>query len=102
MSTRRDTENERRRLAMERHRDVGHPEHYDGPCWGPTPEDYEWADRQMIPKVAVHFIGGPWAGQTFEIDRVVGPLFGVGHEIGKHYWLDTKSDPPTYHWDGGE
>jgi hypothetical protein len=20
---------------------------YDGPCWGPTQADYEWADQQM-------------------------------------------------------
>lgn len=49
-------------------------------------------------KVEVHFVGGPWAGQTYKVDRVVGPVFGVGHEIGNHYWLDSKSDPPTYHW----
>ncbi len=51
------------------------------------------------PKATVHFSGGPWAGQTYETERVIGPLFAVGHEIGNHYWLDTKSDPPTYYWD---
>lgn len=53
-------------------------------------------------KVVVHFDGGPWDGQTYEVERVVGPVFAVGHEVGNHYWLDTKSDPPTYHWDGTE
>lgn len=50
-------------------------------------------------KVEVHFRGGPWAGQTYEVERVVGPVFAVGDEIGNHYWLDSKSDPPTYIWD---
>lgn len=50
-------------------------------------------------KIEVHFRGGPWNGQTYEVERVVGPLFAVGHEIGNHYWLDSKSDPPTYFWD---
>jgi len=49
----------------------------------------------------VAFVGGPWDTQTIEVERVVGPVFGVGHHIGNHYWLDTKSgDPPKYHWDG--
>lgn len=52
------------------------------------------------PKVTVHFIDGPWSGQSYEVERVVGPVFGAGHEVGNHYWLDTKSDPPTYFWDG--
>lgn len=48
--------------------------------------------------VTVHFAGGPWDQRTTEVDRVVGPVFAVGHEVGNHYWLDSKSDPPTYHW----
>lgn len=51
-------------------------------------------------RFTVHFRGGPWDGQTTEVERVVAPVFAVGHEVGNHYWLDTKSDPPTYHWDG--
>lgn len=53
-------------------------------------------------RVAVHFKGGPWADQTAEVERVVGPVFAVGNLIGNHYWLDTKSDPPTYVWDGSD
>jgi hypothetical protein len=53
-------------------------------------------------KTTLHFAGGPWNGRAYEADRVVGPVFAVGHEIGNHYWLDSKSDPPTYHWDGAE
>lgn len=49
----------------------------------------------------VMLYGGPWAG-TVDIDHVVGPVFAVGHPIGNHYWLDVKSDPPAYHWDGHE
>lgn len=65
---------------------------------------YEEAVRvaDARPKTTVHFSGGPWARQTYEVKHVVGPLFAVGHEIGNHYWLDTKSDPPTYVWDGTE
>lgn len=54
-------------------------------------------------KVVVRFAGGPWDGQTAQVDMAVAPVFAVGHEIGNHYWLDTKSgDEPTYHWDGHE
>lgn len=49
--------------------------------------------------ITVHFKGGPWDGQTTNVERVVGPVFAVGHQIGNHYWLDTKSAPPTYFWD---
>ena len=53
------------------------------------------------PKVTVYFAGGPWDGQHTEVDMATAPLFAVGHSIGGHYWLDTKSgDKPTYHWDG--
>lgn len=31
-------------LAMEHHRTVGHPKGYEGPCWGPTRDDYAHAD----------------------------------------------------------
>jgi hypothetical protein len=52
-------------------------------------------------KVEVGFIGGPWDSQTTEIDHVVAPVFAAGHQIGSHYWLDTKSaGTPMYHWDG--
>lgn len=52
-------------------------------------------------KTTVHFVGGPWDGQSYEVERVVAPVFGAGHPIGNHYWLDTKSgNTPTYHWDG--
>jgi hypothetical protein len=40
---------------------------------------------------------GEYADDT---KRLTAPVFAVGHEVGNHYWLDTKSDPPTYHWDG--
>lgn len=30
--------------ALERHREVGHPEGYDGPCWGPTAADFAFVD----------------------------------------------------------
>lgn len=53
--------------------------------------------------VTVHFSGGPWHGKTTDVERVVGPVFGPGHEVGNHYWLDTKgTGQPTYHWDGAE
>ena len=48
----------------------------------------------------VTFVGGPWDEKTTRVDHIVAPVFGPGHEIGNHYWLDTESDPPTYHWDG--
>jgi hypothetical protein len=49
----------------------------------------------------VKFIGGPWAGETTTVERVVGPVFAVGHEVGNHYWLDSKSEgTPLYYWDG--
>lgn len=52
-------------------------------------------------RVTVHFSGGPWDGKTTDIERVVAPVFGPGHEVGNHYWLDTTgTGPPTYHWDG--
>lgn len=60
-----------------------------------------WADAcgaAPVRKITVHFQGGPWNGTTYEVERVIGPLFAVGHEIGNHYWLDSKSDPPTYFW----
>lgn len=47
----------------------------------------------------VHFVGGPWDEKVVEVDRVVGPVFAAGHEIGNFYWLDAESDPPTYRWD---
>jgi hypothetical protein len=50
--------------------------------------------------IAVHFAGGPWDGQSVMVDRIVGPVFAVGHVIGNHYWLDARSSPPTYHWWG--
>lgn len=52
-------------------------------------------------KITVRLFGGPWNG-TVEVDHVVGPVFAVGDPIGNHYWLDSKSDPPTYWWRGGE
>ena len=54
-------------------------------------------------KTEVAFSGGPWNRQTFKVDQVVAPVFAVGHEIGNHYWLDTKgSGTPTYYWDDTE
>lgn len=50
----------------------------------------------------VHLVGGPWDGQQIEVECVVGPVLAVGHKVGNHYWLDTKSDPPAYHWDGAQ
>lgn len=65
-----------------------------------TPVPPDSGDHGRSKWHVVHFSGGPWDAKTMEIERVVGPLFAVGHEIGNHYWLDTKSDPPTYVWDG--
>ena len=56
-------------------------------------------ENHSPPPVVVRFVGGPWDGQTVEVERVVGPVFAAGHEVGNHYWLDTKSDPPTYFWE---
>lgn len=50
------------------------------------------------PPITVHFEGGPWHGKTAAIDTVTAPVYAVGHDTGKHYWLDTNSNPPTYHW----
>jgi hypothetical protein len=50
----------------------------------------------------VHFTGGPWDGKTYDAERIVAPVFAAGHLIGNHYYLDTKSEPPTYFWDGTE
>jgi hypothetical protein len=47
----------------------------------------------------VYFDGGPWDGKSTDVDRVVGPLFALGDDVGSHYWLDPNSDPPTYHWE---
>jgi hypothetical protein len=67
------------------------------------PGTWQGVRRPLAPKITVHFQGGPWHGQTYEVEQVVGPVFGVGHEIGNHYWLDSKSgNTPTYHWDGTE
>lgn len=49
-------------------------------------------------KITVHFEGGPWHGQTYEAATVTAPVFAVGSATGRDYWLDTKSDPPTYRW----
>jgi hypothetical protein len=46
----------------------------------------------------VHFDGGPWNYETATVDNVVGPVFSAQHNIGRNYWLDTASDPPTYRW----
>lgn len=48
--------------------------------------------------ITVHFDGGPWAGRTALMRTVTAPVFAVGDAEGKHYWLDSASDPPTYHW----
>lgn len=48
----------------------------------------------------ITFYGGPWDGEHSDVFMVTGPVFSVGHAIGSHYWLNTKSDPPRYHWDG--
>jgi hypothetical protein len=53
-------------------------------------------------RATVRFIGGPWDDKTADMNHVTAPVFAPGHEVGNHYWLDTKSDPPTYHWDGTE
>lgn len=57
--------------------------------------------RGVVPSSAVVMVfkGGPWDGQS-HAGRVTAPVFAVGDSIGNHYWLDTKSDPPTYIWDG--
>ena len=50
-------------------------------------------------RFSVTFDGGPWDGTTVAVDRVTGPVFAPGDEVGNHYWLDRKSDPPTYVWE---
>ncbi len=51
--------------------------------------------------IEVAFSGGPWDGQKISVEHFVGPVFGVGHAVGSHYWLDSKGrGTPTYHWDG--
>ena len=37
---------ERYRRALKRHREVGEPDGYDGPCWGPTAADYAYIDAE--------------------------------------------------------
>ena len=64
-------------------------------------DEWETALRETHPGHEVTFKGGPWDEQKWTVERVVGPVFAVCHAIGGHYWLDSKSDPPTYHWDGG-
>ena len=70
--------------------------------------NYTLAQRLGMPDEEEHttqvtFAGGPWNGQTYGVERVVGPVFAVGHVIGNHYWLDSKGrGTPTYHWDGTE
>ena len=58
--------------------------------------------RDQPDTFTIHFQGGPWGGQTAQVERIVAPVFAVGHIVGNHYYLDTKSDPPTYFWDGTE
>lgn len=63
-----------------------------------------WSMSPDPAPITAHFAGGPWDGKTVDVARIVAPVFGPGHEIGNHYWLDTKgaSGAPTYHWDGTE
>ena len=57
------------------------------------------ARRQSIPPpTTVRFVGGPWNAKTAEVDAVTGPVFSAGDRIGCNYWLEGKSDPPTYRW----
>jgi hypothetical protein len=46
----------------------------------------------------VWFHGGPWAGAHVAVRTITAPVFASGSEVGRHYWLDARSDPPTYHW----
>lgn len=41
---RKTTGSPRYKLARKHHRC---PEGWEGPCWGPTDEDYAWADAQI-------------------------------------------------------
>ena len=50
--------------------------------------------------VTVHFTGGPWDGKTTVVKTVTAPVFAAGDNVGNHYFLDTESDPPVFHWDG--
>lgn len=83
----------------------------DGPVWRSDGRYRDWSTLvdefgpvEVIytptePRVVtVHFSGGPWNGQTIEVERVISPVFLPGNEVGNHYWLDIKSDPPTYFW----
>lgn len=74
------------------------PLDHTGPHGRPYVAFRYWGDED--PKTRVSFNGGPWDQETAEVGRVVGPVFAVGHQVGNHYWLNSKSDPPTYHWDG--
>lgn len=69
--------------------------------WAEVREKYLPAskNRAAPPRaITVRFSGGPWGGTTREVEKVVGPVFAPGDEVGNHYWLDTKMDPPTYFW----
>lgn len=46
----------------------------------------------------VYFEGGPWRDSHVAVRTITAPVFDVGSEVGKHYWLDQDSDPPTYRW----
>lgn len=50
------------------------------------------------PPITVHFEGGPWHDKAVAIDVVTAPVYSVSDEVGRNYWLDTNSTPPTYHW----
>jgi hypothetical protein len=54
------------------------------------------------PRTTVHFDGGPWNGRSVPMETVTAPAFSPSHSIGRNYWLDTKSDPPTYRWQNND
>lgn len=54
-------------------------------------------DIADIAPVRVFFLGGPWDLRSVELNRVTSPVFAAD-DIGKHYYLNLTSDPPTYVW----
>jgi len=49
-------------------------------------------------QTTAHFEGGPWHGRALPMKTVTAPVFSARHSVARNYWLDIKSDPPTYRW----
>jgi hypothetical protein len=64
----------------------------------PRTTDLMEASMHPDTPTTVHFEGGPWHDTAAPIDVVTAPVYSAGDEVGRNYWLDTTSNPPTYHW----